>query len=257
MVRSMVSRVLILGGTAEAAALASQLVARFADRLEVTTSLAGRLPANASAPPSAGRLRVGGFGGAAGLANWLADESIDLLVDATHPFAATISAHAAAAGMARGIPWIRLVRPPWPRCSGDRWLEVADLEAAATLLPSLARRVFLATGPRRVEAFATLPDVWFLVRAFAPPPAPLPLAYYTLVVAQPPFTVESETALLLRHAIGAVVAKQSGGPTAAKLAAARDLSLPVVMITRPSLPPATEVETVEAAVAWIDATLNG
>ncbi len=93
-------------------------------------------------------------------------------------------------------------------------------------------------------------------RAVAPPPTPLPLAYYTLVVAQPPFTVESETALLLRHAIGAVVAKQSGGPTAAKLAAARDLSLPVVMITRPSLPPAIEMETVEAAVAWIDATLN-
>lgn len=252
----MPSRLLILGGTADAATLARRVKTHFGEQLAVTTSLAGRLPATTTTPPGTGDVRIGGFGGAEGLAAYLRDHRIDVLVDATHPFAAAISAHAAEACTACGLPWIRLQRPPWPQQPGDSWLEVADAHAAARLLPPLASRVFLATGPGRVEAFSPLREIWFLIRAFAPPASPLPLAHYTLVVASPPFTHESEVALLRRHAIGALVTKQSGGPTDAKLVAARTLNIPVVMIARPQLAPAEEVTTADAAVAWLERQLR-
>lgn len=250
----MARRLLILGGTTEAAALARAAVARFGDRLHVTTSLAGRLPQSIRDEATAGRLRIGGFGGAEGLADYLAQASIDAVIDATHPFAATISAHAIDACAARGIPLLRLVRPPWEKQAGDRWIEVADMAAAAALVPKLASRVFLATGPGRLDAFVGVRGVWFLVRSFAPPPTPLPLGDHELLVARPPFTVESETTLLREHAIGALVAKQSGGPTVAKLAAARALGLPVVMVTRPALAPVQETASVSVALDWIEAT---
>ena len=246
-------RLLILGGTTEATALARAAVARFGERLQVTTSLAGRLPRSAWDEATAGRLRIGGFGGVDGLADYLAGASIDAVIDATHPFAATISAHAVEACAARGIPLLRLVRPPWEKKPGDRWIEVADMAAAAALVPTIATRVFLATGPGRLDAFAGTQGVWFLVRTITPPPAPLPLADYEVLVARPPFTVDSETALLRDHAIGALVTKQSGGPTEAKLSAARALSLPVLIIERPVLPPSLEAGTILAAIDWIDA----
>jgi Precorrin-6x reductase len=246
-------RLLILGGTADAVALARAAVERFGDRLQVITSLAGRLPRGPWDETSAGRLRIGGFGGVDGLANYLATERFDAVIDATHPFAATISAHAVAACAARGIPLLRLVRSPWERVPGDRWIDVPDMAGAVAAVADLASRVFLATGPGHLDAFADVRGVWFLVRSFATPPAPLPLAEYALLVARPPFTIDSETALLRAHAIGALVTKQSGGPTAAKLAAARALGLPVVMIARPTKPPAPEVPSVPAALAWLDA----
>lgn len=244
-------RLLILGGTTEAAALARAAVARFGDRIEVITSFAGRLPPRHWDEATAGRRRISGFGGAGGLAEYLVVESIDAVIDATHPFAATISTHCADACTARGIPHLRLVRPPWEKQPGDRWIEVPNMVAAATLLPTLASRVFLATGPGRLDAFAGLKGVWFLVRTFASPPTPPPLADYRLLVARPPFTFEGERTLLRDHAIGALVTKQSGGPTSAKLAAARALSLPVVMIERPLLPPTREVAIVETALDWL------
>lgn len=248
----MTRRLLILGGTADAVALARAAVARFADRLGVITSLAGRLPRGEWDEPTAGRLRVGGFGGVDGLVGYLATERIDVVIDATHPFAATISVHAVAACAACGAPLLRLVRPPWERAPRDRWIDVPDMATAAAAVPDLASRVFLATGPGHIDAFADVRGVWFLVRSFALPATPLPLAQCQLLVARPPFTVESETALLRTHAIGALVAKQSGGPTAAKLAAARALGLPVVMIARPTKPPAQEAASVPAALAWLD-----
>src|SRR5512132_1634541 len=165
-------RLLILGGTTEAAELARRAPAEFGRRLDVITSLAGRLP---SRPDLPGRIRIGGFGGAAGLAAHLAAARIDLLVDATHPFAAMISGNAAEACAARRVPRLMLVRPVWRPGPGDCWLEVDSLDQAAACVAAMARRVFLTTGPGGIKAFAES-RCWFLVRLFATHSAPLPLA---------------------------------------------------------------------------------
>lgn len=242
------ARLLILGGTGEAATLARRIVAEMDDRVVPISSLAGRLP---DRPDLAGEVRLGGFGGAEGLANYLRDERIDLVIDATHPFAATISAAAAAACAIRAVPRLMLVRPAWLAQSGDRWIEVDGFEAAAALLPNLARRVFLATGPGDIDAFAGLIDVWFLVRLFAPASVPLPRARCETFVARPPFTIDGERALLAEHRIEALVCKNSGGPTAAKLVAARDAGIPVVMLRRPALPGGETVSDVDATLRWL------
>ncbi len=243
------ARLLILGGTGEAAALATHLAAR--PDLDVITSLAGRTRAPAHPP---GLRRTGGFGGAPGLARYLGEESIDLVVDATHPFAAGITANAATACAQTGVPRLILARPPWAPQAGDRWIEAADAAGAAAALPGLARRVFLSTGRRELGAFSGLSDLWFLVRLIDRPPAPVPLRDYELVLARGPFTVEDEKELLKKHAIAAVVSKNSGGEaTYAKVAAARALALPVVIIRRPALPDGEAVTTVDAALAWVEA----
>lgn len=241
-------RLLILGGTGEAALLAAAARDRFQAAISVETSLAGRLPAHDRLP---GAVRRGGFGGPAGLADYLRRRRIDAVVDATHPFAAAISRHAAAACEAAAVPRLLLLRPPWTPAPGDRWCEVATLPQAAALLPTIARRAFLATGPGSVECFADVADVWFLVRLFEPPAVPLPLPRHGVVVARPPFSVGGEAALFDAHGIEAVVSKQSGGPTAAKLAAARMLGLPVLMIARPEKPAGERVADVAAALAWL------
>ncbi|TVR97754.1 MAG: cobalt-precorrin-6A reductase [Rhodospirillales bacterium] len=241
-------RLLILGGTTEAAQLARAVHAELADRFTVITSLAGRLPPRQTPP---GRLRIGGFGGAEGLGRFLSAEGISVVIDATHPFASTISQNAATACSAAGIPRILLVRPPWQQEPGDRWLPVDSLDAAARLLPALARRAFLTTGPGGINAFAALAEVWFLVRLFTPAAAPLPLAQHAVIVARPPFTLAGERALIETHRIDAMVTKQSGGPTDAKLQAARQAAIPVIMIQRPTPPAGAQVPTVEAALAWL------
>ena len=217
-------RVLVLGGTAEARALAARLEAR-GDH--VTTSLAGRtrhprLPA--------GEVRTGGFGGVPGLTTALAD--VDVLVDATHPFAATMTEHAARASSRAGVPLIVLRRPGWTEGPGDRWTRVPSLAAAAAAIPGGAR-VLLATGRQGVGAFVDV-DAWFLVRAIEAPEE-LPLRH-ELVLARGPFALADERALLDAHAITVVVAKDSGGATEAKLVAARERSLPVLLVDRPPLP---------------------
>ena len=241
-------RLLILGGTAEAAALVRRVVTELGDRVHPISSLAGRLP---DAPDLPGEVRIGGFGGADGLAAYLASARIDLLIDATHPFAAVISAAAADACVARAVPRLMLVRPAWRPQPGDCWLEVDGFGEAAALLSGVARRVFLATGAGGIDAFAGVANVWFLLRLFAPAAAPLPLARCMTIVARPPFTVESERALLDRHRIEALVCKNSGGPTAAKLAAARDAGIPVVMLRRPVLPAGEIAVDVDSAIAWL------
>ena len=241
---------LILGGTAEAVELARRGVAEFGNALDVVTSLAGRLPSRPDVP---GHLRVGGFGGAAGLAAYLAAECIDLLVDATHPFAAVISGNAAEACAASGVPRLMLVRPAWRPGPDDHWLEVDSLDQAAACVAAMARRVFLTTGPGGIKAFEAASGLWFLVRLFSVPVAPLALSDYETIIARPPFTIEGERALLLRHRIDTLLTKNSGGPTAAKLEAARDLGVRVVMIRRP--PPAGHpghtVDNMRDALAWV------
>jgi precorrin-6A/cobalt-precorrin-6A reductase len=249
-----VRRLLILGGTREAAELAGRASAALAGRAEVITSLAGRTRRRRELP---GRTRVGGFGGADGLAAFLKDEAVDWLIDATHPFARQISEHAEAACDEAGVPRLMLARPAWRPAAGDRWTEVADFADASHRLPGLGCRAFLTTGLGGIEAFSGLPQVWFLVRLFEDPGRPLPLADYAVVVERPPFVVEGELRHLRRHRIDVVVAKMSGGrATEAKLRAARQVGLPVLLIRRPEKAAGERVETVEAALAWLEGRLD-
>ncbi|MEZ7002169.1 cobalt-precorrin-6A reductase [Streptomyces sp. AD55] len=245
--------VLILGGTTEARRLAAAL----ADRpgVRVTTSLAGRVGTPAPLP---GEVRVGGFGGADGLAAWLRDRHVDALVDATHPFAAAITAHASAATAATGVPAVILRRPGWRPGPGDHWHFAGSLADAAALLPVLGRRVFLTTGRLGLAAFAHLDDAHFLVRSVEPPAPPLPRHTETLL-ARGPFDVAGETGLLRAHRIDVLVTKDSGGEaTAAKLTAARALALPVVVVRRPPPPPgAPVVRDVPAALEYLEPLLGG
>ncbi|MEV5430382.1 cobalt-precorrin-6A reductase [Streptomyces sp. NPDC052701] len=238
--------VLILGGTTEARELAAGLAAR---GVRVTTSLAGRV-----ARPGAldGDVRVGGFGGAEGLAAWLREQRVDALVDATHPFAEAITANAARAAAATGVPAVVLRRPGWHPGPDDRWHPVASLPEAADLLPRLGRRVFLTTGRLGLAAFAHLTDLHFVVRSVEPPEPPMP-PHTRTVLARGPFTVADEHALLREHAVDVLVTKDSGGEaTAAKLTAARDLGLPVVVVRRPPLPAGTPaVPDVAGALAFL------
>ncbi|GGS47791.1 cobalt-precorrin-6A reductase [Actinokineospora fastidiosa] len=236
-------RLLVLGGTGEARALAAALHPGH----DVITSLAGRVR-DPRLP--VGQVRIGGFGGPAALAEWLRRESIDAVVDATHPFAERISASAATAAAQAGVPLVLLRRPGWAAGPGDVWHRVGSLDAAALAVASLGERVFLTTGRQGLAAFADCPQ-WFLIRCVDPPDPPLP-ARSEVVLARGPYTVDGETGLMREHRIDVLVTKDSGGPlTAAKLAAARDLGVPVVVVDRPAAPDVPVVGTVAAALAWL------
>jgi precorrin-6A/cobalt-precorrin-6A reductase len=239
------AKLLILGGTAEAVALAGACASQPA--LAVISSLAGRTQ-HPTLP--LGDVRIGGFGGAAGLARFLVERGIERVIDATHPFAAQMSAHAEHACREAGVPRLRLLRPPWVSVPGDRWIEVANFAEAAQRLPELGRRVFLTLGSRELEAFAQL-DLWFLVRTIETPGV-LPLPQGQWLAGRGPFAVEDELALLRTHAIDVLVTKASGGgATYAKLVAARRAGLPVLMVRRPPPPPGPVVGSVAAALAWL------
>jgi precorrin-6A/cobalt-precorrin-6A reductase len=244
--------VLVLGGTTEARELAADLAAR--PEVRVTTSLAGRV----SRPGALeGDVRIGGFGGAEGLGEWLREHRVDALVDATHPFASGITANAAQAAAATGVPVVVLRRPGWQPGPGDRWHSAASLTEAAALLPELGRRVFLTTGRLGLAAFADLRALHFLVRSVEAPQPPLPPDMEVLL-ARGPFTQDGEKTLLREHRIDVLVTKDSGGDaTAAKLTAARDLGLAVVVVHRPPLPAGvTAVPDVAAALARLDLGLG-
>ena len=244
----MTLRVLLLGGTGEARRLAALLAGRA--EFDVISSLAGRV-AEPVLPP--GRTRVGGFDGPGGLASWLATERIGAVVDATHPFAAGITASAVTATVRAAVPLLVLRRPGWVAGPGDDWRRVPTMSAAAG---PPGERVFLTTGRQGLPVFAGDESRWFLVRAVDPPPAPLP-PRSTVLLARGPYTVEGELELMRRHGIDVVVTKDSGGDlTAAKLTAARLLGLPVVMIDRPPAPEAPTVATVEQAESWLGQLLQ-
>ncbi|MEL6965208.1 MAG: cobalt-precorrin-6A reductase [Pseudomonadota bacterium] len=240
------TKLLILGGTAEARALLGA-VSEWPD-LHAVMSFAGR-----TRHPNIdqGVLRLGGFGGVDGLASYLRDESIDVLIDATHPFAARMSMQAEEASNRTGIPRLKLLRPPWAKHPKDRWIDVSNAEEAARRLPGLARRVFLTTGHRDLEYFSNLNDIWFLIRTIEPIEQRLP-NQACCIQARGPFSEKNEIALLNEYGIDALVTKASGGRlTYAKVAAARALDLPVVMIQRPKPPPGPIVPTVDDALAWL------
>lgn len=243
-----IHRILILGGTTEARQLAAALAQR-AD-LAVTLSLAGRTEKPVAQPVP---VRVGGFGGVDGLAAYLSAEGIGLLVDATHPYAARISANAAEAAGKAGVPLLALRRPGWTRQVGDNWMMVDGVAGAIAALGIEPRRVFVALGRNEVAGFAAAPQHSYLFRSVDPiePPLPVPNAAY--VVDRGPFAEAGEVALLEAYAIDAIVCKNSGGAaTYGKLAAARKLGIPVYMLRRPELPDVPAAETVEAMIGLID-----
>ena len=235
--------ILVLGGTGEARELAGGL---HAAGTRVMTSLAGRV-GRPRLP--AGEVRVGGFGGPVALARWIAEHDVRAVVDATHPFARRISASAARACLLASVPLLRLERPGWSERPGDRWLWVEDLSEAA--VATAGHRVLLTTGRQGLAAFADADDAWFHVRCVDPPEPPLP-RHNELLLDRGPYTLQGELALVDAHRIDLVVTKDSGGPlTAAKLDAARERGLAVVVVRRPPSGAGVEtVTTVDAALAW-------
>ena len=244
-------RILILGGTGEARALAAELVATGVD---VLSSLAGRV-AQPRLPE--GTVRVGGFGGVEGLAAFLRAERITGVIDATHPFAGEITAHAAQATARAGVPLLILRRPEW--AAAPSWDLVPDIRGAAAAVRAWpGESVFLTTGRRDLDVFAADDQHRFLVRTVDPPEGPVP-PRMTLVLDRGPYTVEGESALMRGHGVGLLVTKNSGGPmTEAKLVAARNLGVRVVMVERPPLPSGTVVvTTVAEAVRWLSRGSGG
>ena len=245
-------RLLILGGTGDAAELAAK--ATQMPGIETIASLAGRTrqpPLQGVIPPE--NTRIGGFGGVAGLTDYLLQQGIDLLIDATHPFAAQISFNAAEAAVAAGIPRLMLIRPAWEKTAGDRWIEVENYQEAACLLPGLAQRIFLSIGRQELPEFAHLQDLWFLMRAIEPPPPNAPTPPGKLLLERGPFSFEDERSLLQQDRIEAIVSKNSGGDaTYAKIAAARTLGLPVVMVQRPSVPSGESASDLDSTLSWIE-----
>ena len=243
------SRILILGGTSEARALAERLTA--AERYDVVTSLAGvtRTP-----PKPAGELRIGRFGGVESLQAFLQAEGIALVVDATHPFAAQISAHAAQACAAAGVPCLRLERPAWTPQPGDDWRQVGSVTEAASAIPAGATAL-VTIGRQEIGEFTARGDIRVVARMIEPPEGDVgPQA--EILLARPPFAFAEEKALMESRHIDVLVTKNSGGEaTATKLTAARDLRLPVIMIARPAKPAVPSASSVEAMIELIAAPL--
>jgi precorrin-6A/cobalt-precorrin-6A reductase len=241
-------RVLVLGGTAEGRALAARLHVS----VDVISSLAGRVP---DPVLPVGAVRIGGFGGVDGLRRWLHDERVDAVVDATHPFAATITAHAARVCEELRLPYVVLARPAWD--PGAAIVVPSDDEAAKTVAHHGFQRVFLTTGRSGVGAFSGS-DAWFLIRAVTPPDGAALPRRHQLVLSRGPYRYDDEHALMRAHRIDALVTKNSGGEmTRAKLEVAAALAIPVIMVDRPPLPPGVAtVTTVADAVTWVEATIH-
>ena len=242
-------KILILGGTGDAVKLAAKLATVL--EIEVISSLAGR-----TRKPAAlvGQVRIGGFGGATGLANYLQENSIDILIDATHPCAGQITINGAIASQLANIPHLMLVRPEWEKVTGDNWIEVESVEAAAQAIPELVKRVFITSGRQQLEPFLQRSHIWYLMRSIDPPDIELPNS--EVLLDRGPFNLEQERKLLQDYQIEAIVSKNSGGSaTYAKIVAARELGIPVVMVQRPTRPEGEKVTDIKEAIAWLIAQL--
>jgi precorrin-6A/cobalt-precorrin-6A reductase len=248
----MKKNILILGGTTEARLLGQQLAAR--TDIAVTLSLAGRtLSPLAQAVPT----RSGGFGGTAGLVEYLRTHEIRALIDATHPYASTMSAHALSAAAQTSTPLISLCRPPWAAVAGDQWTEVHDLREAVSALGKIPRKVFLAVGRQEIAIFATAPEHHYVIRSVDPVVPPLAVPHARYILDRGPFGEEQERELIRAHAIDVIVAKNGGGAaTYGKIAAARTLEIPVVLLRRPPAPDVPTVATVGEAMNWLHHVLE-
>jgi precorrin-6A/cobalt-precorrin-6A reductase len=239
-------RALILGGTGDANQLAGALAQ---EGIDAIYSYAGRtqIPLGHSLPT-----RIGGFGGTPGLAEYIRKERITHVIDATHPFAADMSRHAVEACEATGVPLVALERAPWSRTTGDNWIEVADISGAIDRLPEQRTSVFLAIGRQHIAPFAAKPQHAYALRFVDAPEGALPLPNAEVIVSRGPFTLEGDRELMRARRIEWLVARNSGGAGArAKIDAARELGLPVIMIARPALPERKRVEAVDGVLAWL------
>ena len=239
-------RALILGGTGDANKLAEALVR---EKIDAIYSYAGRtqIPLGHELPT-----RIGGFGGVAGLADFIREAGITHVIDATHPFAAEMSRHAVDACAATAVPLVALERAPWIRAAGDNWIEVADVNAAVMALPEKPTTVFLAIGRQHIAPFAAKPQHAYTLRFVDAPDGVLPLPDAEVIVSRGPFTLESDRELMRLRGIEFLVARNSGGSGArAKIDAARELGLRVIMIARPTLPQRLRVESIEDVLAWL------
>jgi precorrin-6A/cobalt-precorrin-6A reductase len=239
-------RALILGGTGDANRLADAMTR---EKIDAVYSYAGRtqIPLGHHMP-----VRIGGFGGADGLVDYIRRERITHVIDATHPFAAEMSRNAVEACAATGVPLLALERSPWRKRPGDNWIEVSDFAAAVAALPAQRTRVFLAIGRQHIAPFAAKPQHHYTLRFVDAPEGALPLPDAEVIVSRGPFTYEGDRALMQSHGIKWLVARNSGGDGArAKIDAARELGLPVIMIARPDLPERPRVESVEEVLAWL------
>lgn len=244
-------RILILGGTTEARILAGRLGSR--PELDVTMSLAGR---TASPAPQPVPVRVGGFGGREGLADYLRREGIDALIDATHPYAAVISANALAAARDAAVPVVVLRRPPWTAVAGDCWTLVDGVADAIAALGEAPRCVLVTLGRGELDPLVAAPQHHYLIRSVDPVEPPLAVPHAKYLTGRGPFAEADERALLTAHGIECIIAKNSGGTaTYGKIAAARALGLSVIMLRRPTVPAAAAVDSVEDALAWLDHAL--
>ncbi|MGA7326269.1 MAG: cobalt-precorrin-6A reductase [Rhodomicrobium sp.] len=240
-------RILILGGSTEASALARLLATD--SRFDATLSLAGR---TASPMPQPIQVRTGGFGGASGLACHLRQEHVGILVDATHPFASGMSRNAIEAAAATNIPFLAIERPAWKREPEDNWIDVADLAAAVTAVGTKPRTVFCGMGRLALPELRAAPQHRYIVRLIDMPETPHALPNAIIITARGPFTTKDDIRLFLEHGVQAVLAKNSGGtPTISKIEAARALGVPVYMVRRPPIPPRPTVSTPEEAMAWL------
>ena len=247
--------ILVLGGTGEARTLVDRLAQ--AGHRDVRLSLSGAT--QTPALPAAGLVRTGGFGGAQGLADYLKRERIALLIDASHPYAAQITAHAHTAAQQAGLPLLRFSRLPWTACTGDRWITAADHRQAADMLARFGARCFLSIGRKEVAAYADCRDQWFLIRSIEPPDPGAAPARHRWISARGPFDMAAEAALMREERIDCLVTKNSGGDaTYGKIAAARLLGLPVVMIDRPPTPQdCTTTESIDDTLGWVTQQLSG
>lgn len=237
-------KLLLLGGTTEAVKLQS-LIEKISV-IEMITSLAGR-----TNKPVSKSTRIGGFGGVCGLIDYLQQQKIDLIIDATHPFANQMSWNGYHASVAVKIPHLQLVRSPWEKHPEDQWLEVDSHKSASEILPQLGQRIFLTIGRQELAQYSHLKQLWFLMRMIDPPSPPLPTG--EIILARGPFSLDQEKALLKQYQIEVIVSKNSGGEaTYQKIMAARELNIPVVMIKRPLLPPCDRVFNVENALKWLE-----
>lgn len=255
-------KILILGGTSDAKELAHQLanIPKIADKIQVFSSLAGRTRAPFS---PIGNVRIGGFGGVDGLVNYLHEMQVNILVDATHPFANQISENAATAAKIVNIPHLMLVRPAWTKLADDQWLEVESNLAAAKVLENYLEteletendhihRVFLTIGRQEISTFAYLQHIWFLMRMIDPPDVNSVIPLGKILCDRGPFSLDNEKQILTEYNIDTIVSKNSGGDaTYAKIIAARELGLKVIMVQRPILPPGEQVPDVETALQWL------
>lgn len=244
--------ILVLGGTSEASALACRLAERGENAV---LSYAGRVSHPKAQPIP---VRIGGFGGVSGLAQYLHKHRVTHLVDATHPFAAQMSHHAIVAAQQAGVPLLALTRPAWRASPADHWQPVADMAAAVAALAGPAKRVLLALGRQHCAEFAAQPQHHYVLRLVEAPASPPALPQHTVIVSRGPFDVSGDLALMRRHGVEIVVAKNAGGTGAeAKLHAARSLGLPVVMVQRPAIAHRHEAPSVEDVLRWLDHSQGG